>query len=299
MKRVFLFSTILIIILIASCARYKQLALSQEMLMQNEEFVKHLNGMTYYVHADEKIIKVNNINISDTVFFGKIENIISDKEEMKNIISPPSDKQKKHKYDINIYTNKSFDNLLASANNYSVYTDSIITLNANEIEKIDGYTLDKKKTVAASALLIIIIIVVAILLIWGIIALMTSAAKAGSNASAESSGASSGASSAGSGTSSGASSGGSNASSAGSGASSGASSGCYIATMVYGSYDAPEVMVLRKFRDNKLYQSFLGKKFIQFYYKYSPLLVEKLKDYKTINLIIKKILDNVVNYLDK
>ena len=27
--------------------------------------------------------------------------------------------------------------------------------------------------------------------------------------------------------------------------------GCYVATCVYGSYDCPEVWVLRRFRDNK------------------------------------------------
>ena len=33
-----------------------------------------------------------------------------------------------------------------------------------------------------------------------------------------------------------------------------------------GSYDCPEVWTLRRFRDNKLSQSFLGNLFIRFYY---------------------------------
>ena len=46
--------------------------------------------------------------------------------------------------------------------------------------------------------------------------------------------------------------------------------GCFIATACYGSYDAPEVMVLRKFRDEKLMKTLAGQAFIEFYYFVSP-----------------------------
>ena len=51
-------------------------------------------------------------------------------------------------------------------------------------------------------------------------------------------------------------------------------SGCYIATCVYGSYDCPEVWVLRRYRDNALDNSFLGRIFIKTYYTFSPTLVK-------------------------
>lgn len=41
--------------------------------------------------------------------------------------------------------------------------------------------------------------------------------------------------------------------------------GCYIATAVYGSYDSPEVLELRKFRDATLRRSALGRCFIRTY----------------------------------
>ncbi|MCB0541175.1 MAG: hypothetical protein KDE33_26950, partial [Bacteroidetes bacterium] len=66
--------------------------------------------------------------------------------------------------------------------------------------------------------------------------------------------------------------------SATSSSSSSGSSGCYIATMAYGDYDHPQVMELRKFRDEFLNKSVLGRIFISLYYKYSPLLVQRLKD---------------------
>lgn len=46
--------------------------------------------------------------------------------------------------------------------------------------------------------------------------------------------------------------------------------GCYIATAVYGSYDCPEVWVLRRFRDQALALSWPGREFIRFYYRVSP-----------------------------
>ncbi|MFZ4401485.1 MAG: CFI-box-CTERM domain-containing protein [Bacteroidales bacterium] len=46
--------------------------------------------------------------------------------------------------------------------------------------------------------------------------------------------------------------------------------GCFIATACYGDYDAPEVKILRKFRDGKLLNSKCGKIFIKTYYIVSP-----------------------------
>ena len=50
--------------------------------------------------------------------------------------------------------------------------------------------------------------------------------------------------------------------------------GCYIATSVYGSYDCPEVWALRRFRDDTLEKTFLGRGFITLYYSISPTLVK-------------------------
>ena len=81
-----------------------------------------------------------------------------------------------------------------------------------------------------------------------------------------------------------------------SGGSSG-SSGCYIATMAYGDYDHPQVMILRQFRDEVLDKSAFGKWFIKTYYHYSPRLVEKLKNQKTVNIIIRKALNQFIKLI--
>lgn len=51
-------------------------------------------------------------------------------------------------------------------------------------------------------------------------------------------------------------------------------SGCYIATCVYGSYDCPQVWILRRFRDSILASTWYGKAFIRAYYAVSPTLVK-------------------------
>jgi hypothetical protein len=73
-----------------------------------------------------------------------------------------------------------------------------------------------------------------------------------------------------------------------------ASDGCYIATMAYGDYEHPQVLELRKYRDEFLRRSYLGREFIKLYYKYSPLLVEKLKDKPKTNKMIRTILDKLI-----
>lgn len=68
--------------------------------------------------------------------------------------------------------------------------------------------------------------------------------------------------------------------------------GCYIATMAYGSYDHPQVLELRKFRDEVLAHSRAGRIFIAAYYKISPKLVSVLKNKPEINSAIRTLLNH-------
>ncbi|MBI5777851.1 MAG: PQQ-binding-like beta-propeller repeat protein [Planctomycetes bacterium] len=57
----------------------------------------------------------------------------------------------------------------------------------------------------------------------------------------------------------------------------GMNNGCFIATAVYGSYNHPNVMVLRNFRDRHLITNAPGRRFVSLYYKVSPPIAEYLK----------------------
>lgn len=75
--------------------------------------------------------------------------------------------------------------------------------------------------------------------------------------------------------------------------------GCYVATMVYGDYDHPQVIILRGFRDSVLTKSILGRAFIRFYYHYSPIWVKYMQNRKTLNFIIKNILNKFIDIYKK
>lgn len=79
--------------------------------------------------------------------------------------------------------------------------------------------------------------------------------------------------------------------------SSSGSGGCYIATMAYGSYDHPQVIKLRHFRDNTLSNTKFGLWLIEKYYFYSPKLVERLQNKRTINYLIRKSLNQLIKLL--
>ena len=73
--------------------------------------------------------------------------------------------------------------------------------------------------------------------------------------------------------------------------------GCYIATCVYGSYDAPEVLTLRRFRDEVLQRSVFGRAFIRCYYAVSPHLVKHFGQKKWFRNFWKNRLDKMVERL--
>lgn len=70
--------------------------------------------------------------------------------------------------------------------------------------------------------------------------------------------------------------------------------GCYIATCVYGSYDCPQVWVLRRYRDTILRTTWYGRSFIRLYYAISPSLVKRFGQLDWFKAAWKKLLDKIV-----
>lgn len=75
--------------------------------------------------------------------------------------------------------------------------------------------------------------------------------------------------------------------------------GCYIATCVYGSYNCPQVYILRRYRDKMLAKTWLGRVFIILYYKTSPILVKLFGNKTWFKSFWKYNLDKTIKKLQK
>ena len=73
--------------------------------------------------------------------------------------------------------------------------------------------------------------------------------------------------------------------------------GCYIATCVYGSYESPQVLILRQFRDEFISTTILGRLFIRSYYLISPYVVKHVGHKKWFTYLSKTILDRLITIL--
>jgi len=71
-------------------------------------------------------------------------------------------------------------------------------------------------------------------------------------------------------------------------------SGCFIATAAYGSAFEPHVESLRRFRDEYLRRSALGRAFIRFYYRYSPPVAAIVGRHASLRLVVRALLTPVV-----
>lgn len=76
------------------------------------------------------------------------------------------------------------------------------------------------------------------------------------------------------------------------------SSGCFIATAVYDSYDHPQVMVLRDFRDDVLESRILGRIFIRFYYKVGPLIASHVAKSFRLKILFRTFIDHIVGCIE-
>lgn len=74
---------------------------------------------------------------------------------------------------------------------------------------------------------------------------------------------------------------------------------CIIATTVYGNPHCSEVVALRHWRDTVLCRSFLGRQFIEFYYRYGRWGAKVINRVRPLKKVTRVFLDKFVNHLNQ
>lgn len=257
-----------------SCKTYKVIRQSTDEFYSTKPVIDAFGNYNVYIHDPSGVYRVGQPSISNKGIQGEVVPV-KDSAAIAALAKPGGGKKgKAHRFDLNFYTDKKVNDNQTAALGEEVPAKDVV-LKREDIKEVAIKAVDKKKSYARAGSFILGLLVLVALVIVLVFAIGLGSAASGA-ASSNSSGGSG--SNSGSGTS---------------------SSGCYIATMAYGSYDAPEVLVLRRFRDQKLARSVFGRWFIRVYYRYSPGLVELLKGHERANAAIRRILDKFVNYLER
>jgi hypothetical protein len=74
-------------------------------------------------------------------------------------------------------------------------------------------------------------------------------------------------------------------------------SGCFIATATYGSPLSKEVIVLKKWRDQTLLNTSIGRNFVKYYYIFSPTIANYIRKSNFLKMIMLYILKPIIKIL--
>jgi hypothetical protein len=66
---------------------------------------------------------------------------------------------------------------------------------------------------------------------------------------------------------------------------------CFIATAAYGTPLHPDLKLFRHFRDRVLLKSYLGKRFVHYYYKFSPPAADFIADHPRVRSVVRHVLE--------
>jgi predicted ATP-dependent serine protease len=74
---------------------------------------------------------------------------------------------------------------------------------------------------------------------------------------------------------------------------------CFVATAAFGDYEAPEVIILRRFRDKKLSRYKIGRAFISVYYMVGPYMAKGISGKPRIKKFFRYLFCKLAAFLEK
>lgn len=273
--------------LLTTCSSYHPVSVEKNTFYNNERIPEKIDKYQVYVHEGSHLYRLANATFKQDTIRG-----ILDPVEPGTINTHPDSRSesKLARNNLHVYLAKSTKELTSVKD--SSATIKRVAIDRNAVEHVDMFAKDQRTGWQKFGFIAGLIIVGAL----AVIAIIYASIAASADASADSkSGSNNDSGDSGSGDSntggSNSNSEGSNSGDSGSGGSESGVSGCYVATMVYGSYDAPNVLVLRLFRDHFLAKFSGGRSFIRWYYTHSPSFVIKHKDRKLLHAFIRSVLN--------
>lgn len=263
MKRIHLPLLALIFLLVA-CNNYHKISYTKASVFKKKPVAEKIDDYDVIVHQDDKTYKLTEAVITEEVLTGiPVEINLEETSEEENL------------NDMHIFVNEESEVDLTQKETQQ--------FDESNVKEVEMFGKAREGLTGGTIALLIIFGVLAILLIVILIAIYSSAANGGGSTSggSDSGGSDSGTSDSGTSDSSGSDSG----------------TGCYIATMSYGSYNAPQVLILREFRDRFLDKFKAGRSFIAWYYRTSPPFVEKHRSKKWLHATLRVPLNVFVAFL--
>ncbi len=276
---------LLLCISLAACIYRKPYSLALEEIPCDEQVLEKIKEGTVFLQDNNKRYELANPVFTDSTVSGTIVWKVGPDGKLKSYEEATRKELKRERKNVIIYLKNNIEPLSASIANNSAPLSTATTIRVEQIAKVETLKLDKKESVASTLLLIVLGFLLVILLVYLLIIAIGAASEEASGQSSD------GSNSGGSGSNSGSGNGGSGSDSN--------SGGCYIATMVYGSYDSAEVLVLRKFRDDVLAPTLAGRCFITCYYTLSPTLVRWFRHSVLVNNICRVVLNRIVAQINK
>lgn len=258
-------------VVLFSCDGVRQVSLSNEQFYSNEHAADKISKYNVYFHSGESIFRLENPEMIRDSLVG--DPVPVDPKTINEHPNSPKE-LRETRNDVHVYLDQEDKTFYES----KIANGEKVKLGRKEIKEVKMLAKDEGAAFATAGL-IILFVLLGILIISLLIVLFAKAADESSD---------------GSGSNSNSDSGDSGGSDSGDSGGSNSDSGCYIATMVYGSYEAPKVMVLRAFRDQFLAKFSWGNKFIAWYYANSPKFVAKHQNHQILGSLIRGILNAVV-----